>query len=214
MVETDVADWTIPVRVLTTAEAEEVADYADWSRGVVVEVESTPVAVEGDYTSYEVAWINDISNGVEYGFQITWFIDVQNDFLYMFYVDADGNARLGIYKLSDFALISLSPAGENHWFGGLPNAGGGGTALGFVNLGAQMNGPSRTLMSYIAGLTDWQYIISVYRKGENIWEHDVRIEDPTLHIIEGLEISVDGQYILVSTYHLDNTAKIICYRGI
>lgn len=162
--------------------------------------------VEGDYNTWTHKWTNDFPDGIpDYEYQ-DHYIDDKNNRLYLVWKDNSSKARFGIFNLSDFSTIFLSPSGS-YYIPCLPYA----TSKHFT-FGSTLCdcGFSHSIQSYMLLDRADHVTIEAWRGGSTyLWSHNIQTD------VSGVwpycySISPTGKYICVITY---STCKIVLYEG-
>lgn len=172
--------------------------------------------VEGDYTSWTLKWVNDISLHPDWEARISFFIDDKNDVIYVAWVDPSVWYRFEVYNVSDFSRISADTSGTDYTSYRPDSGYRTAFALGGVSL--SYGGLSRSLQTYALILLNDEKTIEVWRGGSSgLWSRNVDLDTPQDYecVIIGA-ISLTGKYILVSVADFTNspyTYKLVLYEG-
>jgi len=170
-------------------------------------IDSNPVIVEGDYTTWTHVWTNDIPGGLLLWNNFAAHIDDINDKIYLMWDDNAGDEMFGVYNVADFSEVFKSPALSAYTWSP-PFVGNEDTIRRGWSV-PWMGGGSVSLYSYVLLLRVDKDTIEVWR-GDLIipWMHDTSIDEAATEVRGGM-ISLKGKYVLIQTAN----NKLILYKG-
>jgi len=160
---------------------------------------------EGEYTSWTHKWTNTLSATLFTCIHLDVLVDDKNDKIIIGGYDSNSDARFGIFNVSDFSQVFMSPSGGDYthyspetyykeWF-----------AFGAASY--RFGSQSRSIQTYLLLLRNDEKTLEVWRDGSS-WSRDIQNDEAGVTVSVFL-ISPTGKYLLVVT----KDQKIMLYEG-